>query len=172
MFGVGQAPGLKIKINYLFFLIIPLAILTGTLREYIAAFLAIILHETGHILTAVILKITVSEIELLPIGLKAKITTEESHEISNIMVYLSGPFVNLLLFFICVFIDPNYLYNSNVIHLFTLMNLCIAVINLLPVIPLDGGMVLREIIKPCTGLIMAGRYVRCISYALAFIMMI
>ena len=61
--------------------------------------------------------------------------------LKRIITYLSGPLCNLVIAFIF------YIANAN-IELIKI-NFILGVLNLLPILPLDGGRILKEILKFC-----------------------
>lgn len=61
--------------------------------------------------------------------------------LKRIITYLSGPLCNLVIAFIF------YIANTN-IELIKI-NFILGVLNLLPILPLDGGRILKEILKFC-----------------------
>lgn len=93
--------------------------------------LAIALHEIAHLLTILFLRLKTKLIRISALGME--IILPESAEPSpkqNIIISLSGPLLNIILGLLLLFIMPSD---------FCYINLVIGCINLLPVMPLDGG---------------------------------
>ena len=58
------------------------------------------------------------------------------------LTYLSGPFFNLVCAVICIFMPVNQELKIKIIY----TNLLLAIFNLLPILPLDGGKILKIIL--------------------------
>jgi Zn-dependent protease/predicted transcriptional regulator len=107
------------------------------------------LHELAHTLTASFLRIKTSEIILFPFGGIAAYDKNISPKI-QIVLALAGPLINGLAAFLLfilgltLHIDP---YLENLLRRTVITNTFLAGINLLPIIPLDGGKIFRSILK-------------------------
>lgn len=103
--------------------------------------LAALLHEAGHLLTARLLGVGVSEITLLPLGADIKFSRLTTYR-EDILTGISGAAANILsaLLLLPLGAHPTVRY-------FICSNLALAAINLLPVDTLDGGTVLRGILS-------------------------
>lgn len=124
-------------------------------------FSCVVMHEFGHALTARRFGIVTRRITLLPIGGVASMEKMPDDPRQEILVALAGPAVNVviaaLLWLVLHVTDaplpghtladgilfdsvPHLLYNIMVI------NLVLAVFNLVPAFPMDGGRVLRGVL--------------------------
>ena len=74
-----------------------------------------------------------------------KIKNGNMLSLKKIFVALAGPLINLLLMFIIFYLNINENMKLQMIY----ANLILAVFNLLPVYPLDGGRILKELFKEC-----------------------
>ncbi len=130
-------------------------------------FACVLLHEMGHALVARRFGIGTKRILLFPLGGGAFLEEMPERPRHEILVALGGPAVNLLLAGLAapfIFLTPAFerrallayvvdpganvtLYSTGpldyVVVLLFLLNLMLAVFNLLPAYPLDGGRVLR-----------------------------
>lgn len=95
-------------------------------QGYFILYLFIFLHEYTHLSVARILKES-GKICLFPWGCVLKIDSIPSRK-KSIFILLSGPLFNLIMYFFGIFPTEN---------------LTLALFNLLPVMPLDGGMLLN-----------------------------
>lgn len=95
-------------------------------RFYIL-YLFVFLHEITHMLTALALKEKVQAVHLLPFGCMLSLGTAPSNG-KSALIFLSGPLFNLAMFFLGVF---------------PYENLSLALFNLIPVMPLDGGVLIN-----------------------------
>ena len=123
-------------------------------------FLTVFLHELGHALTAKKFGIKTKDITLLPIGGLARLERLPEKPSEELMVAFAGPLVNIVLaigtgLFISL---PNTSeemlvqlangVNANNFFLnFYLVNIVLAIFNLIPAFPMDGGRVLRALLS-------------------------
>ncbi len=108
----------------------------------------VFLHELGHTLAAYKEGVSVQRITLHPLGGLAQMSDPLPGPLAEIQVALAGPFVSLLL--AGILYAPLLLLESpaaagaagTLLWALFVMNLALALFNLLPVFPLDGGRVL------------------------------
>jgi Zn-dependent protease len=119
----------------------------------ILLFGSVLLHELGHALTARVFGIRTLDIVLTPIGGIARVTEMPKKPKQEIAIAAAGPLVSLslaaiafLLFIAMPFIPflPSYIVEA--INVLFVTNLMLAVFNLVPALPMDGGRVLRGIL--------------------------
>ena len=167
-FKVARFFGIPIRVHFTLVLCVPFLVwdfgwaLAFTVGG--ALFASIILHELGHALVAVRKGGAVHEILLLPIGGAARMSRLPPKPHDELLMAVAGPAVSFTLFVALylggacvpfgretglVFGIPLHI---NAIQAIGLLNLTLAVFNLLPAFPMDGGRVLRALL--------AGRYGR------------
>lgn len=103
--------------------------------------LAALLHEAGHLLTARLLGVGVSEITLLPLGADIKFSRLTTYR-EDILTGISGAAANIISALLLLPLGAH-----PAVRYFICSNLALAAINLLPVDTLDGGTVLRGILS-------------------------
>ncbi len=120
----------------------------------IAVFVCVLLHELGHALTAKRFGVQTRDITLYPFGGIASITSQPA-SVAELLIALAGPAVNLIIAAaIFPWITLPALINldgdqiSFPARLFV-TNIALAVFNLLPALPMDGGRVLRACLALC-----------------------
>lgn len=137
----------------------------GALVAIPLAFLIVTLHELGHCTAAKLLKIPVISITLTGIGGIALIKPKPDERPSrSLVVTLCGPLVNLLLLTLgsCTLGIPTLPWIQGfqenpfgswqgIYAVAFVINICIILFNLLPVYPLDGGRMLKELGEICGG---------------------
>lgn len=131
--------------------------LTPWITGFVSAlflFGSVVLHELGHSLTAMAQGIRVQSISLFLFGGVAQIERESRSPWGALAVALAGPLVSLALF--GVFFGLGQVLPLDgpiaaVVSLLASVNLALAVFNLLPGLPLDGGNVLKAIVWGVTG---------------------
>jgi len=162
----------SIKINILNFVIFPAICLTGRFEVFLLAFVSIVMHELGHIFVASLMGIRIHAIRIIPVGLNAVIDEDSAETQKQLVVHISGPIVNILIFSVLMMLDVCFMHESERIAFLAQVNAYLAVFNLLPAMPLDGGKVLRIIMAAKVGFLPANRHTKRITLAFAFLMML
>jgi Zn-dependent protease/CBS domain-containing protein len=125
-------------------------------------FTSVLLHELGHSLVAKSQGIKVTSITLFLFGGVAAIERESKTPGQAFQVAIAGPLVSLGLFgglAILTMALPGTRDPLNVLaRNLAMINLTLAVFNLLPGLPLDGGQVLKSIVWKITGSRFKGVY--------------
>lgn len=163
---------------------------TGSLSAVISGisfilllFVCVIMHEFGHALTARRYGIATRHITLLPIGGVALLEGMPDNPRQEIMVALAGPAVNLLIALALwlwlvlgnsvLQLDMNTVFAGSFVHKLLIINIILAVFNLLPAFPMDGGRVLRAAISMFAGpekaTLIAARIGQALALGMAFI---
>lgn len=117
-------------------------------------FASVLAHELGHSFVALRQGIPVKSITLFIFGGLASLGEESKTPGESFWVAIAGPLVSLLLF--GLFTTINFVTGitgplAAIIGLIAYINLALAVFNLLPGLPLDGGNVLKAIVWKITG---------------------
>ena len=117
-------------------------------------FISVLLHELGHSLVAKSQGIKVNSITLFLFGGIAALERESNTPSQALQVAIAGPVVSIILF--GLFSGLNNLSNqNNIISFITIdiarINLVLAIFNLIPGLPLDGGQVLKAIVWQISG---------------------
>ena len=132
----------------------PLAPVTAWILGLITTaglFLSVFGHELSHALMARAEGIGIEEIVLHPFGGLARLKTEPQNPGAELRIAVAGPaasFVFAILAFAATKIAALGNYNATVVVFFLIAwgNLLLAVFNLFPGYPLDGGRVLRAVL--------------------------
>ncbi|MCM3785791.1 M50 family metallopeptidase [Neobacillus mesonae] len=140
--------GVRLSIHPVFVLIMMLSVLTGRFIELLTLFAIVFIHELGHASCAALLGIRVTSIQMLPFGGVA--TIEDRGDLTaskEILISLAGPFQNILMIVAALAMQSAGFWDGEFLHYFISSNLIIALFNLLPVLPLDGGKIVQAVIS-------------------------
>ena len=164
---VGKILGIELRIHMTFFLLISWLAATYWATKGLAAavdgiifiillFACVVLHEFGHALAARRYGIKTRDILLLPIGGIASLDKIPEEPGREIFVALAGPAVNvaiaaLLIASLGAKVDLSELQSvtgasSDMATRLATVNIIIAVFNLVPAFPMDGGRVFRALL--------------------------
>lgn len=147
-----QIGGIRFKVNWLFFVVMILFALVGDLARALTAFMAVFLHELGHVFAARLFGMKVKSVELLPFGGVAVYEgLLEANPGAERHVALAGPCVNFGLALAAVLLTRYHYLPLETALFFTMYNIHIAVFNLIPALPLDGGRILRATLSSMIG---------------------
>ena len=120
------------------------ALWAGMRRALLSAMLAFALHESGHLIAAKLCAIPISDMELTPLGGVIAFDDSQAYPaVHRFLLALGGPLCS----FMGCFLAPklyaagfcSFAFASGFAH----ANLVLFLVNLLPVLPLDGGQMLR-----------------------------
>lgn len=129
---------MKIKVDLKIFLIIILYILTKNIKVFAISFIFILLHELGHAITGVILGLKIKKININVFGLSIEFENYGKERLNNkIIIDMAGPAINIITFIIAVIFK-----NEEIAYI----NILLAIINLLPIYPLDGGRIVKNLL--------------------------
>jgi Zn-dependent protease len=112
-------------------------------------FLCVLLHELGHSLVALKYKLRVKSITMFIFGGVSEITSEPTNALSEFVIAFSGPLASLILagiFYLIQLLFTSLQPVYAVSKYLALINATLAVFNLIPGFPLDGGRVFRAIV--------------------------
>ena len=163
--GLAQGRGLAAAISGVIFIL--------------AIFATIVLHELGHALTARRFGIQTRDITLLPIGGVARLERMPNVPRQELWVALAGPAVNLVIAAACyvavaaatgtppaLSLDPTA---TGFVGRFTSVNVALALFNMVPAFPMDGGRALRAILAERIDYVRATEVAASIGQGLALV---
>lgn len=183
---IGSVWGIPIKVHLTLLLLLPLisvqiAAVMGVqsmlwgLVAAVGLFASVALHEMGHAVVALAKGIRVREILLLPIGGLAQLERMPRRSIDEIHIAIAGPIVSLALALFCAAWVILFGHGEPGLIIYTFvvlgwMNFVLAVFNLLPSFPMDGGRIFRAWLTPRLGRVAATRIAAKVGRFMAIVL--
>ncbi len=131
--------------TYFFFLF---SFFCGYFKQTILIFLIVFLHECGHILMIYFCNYKFVKVEFFPFGGITHVDKPINSSINKeILIATSGIMIQLILGFLVFFLQKNHIYFFENYELFHTYNITILLFNCLPIIPLDGSIVMHSFIE-------------------------
>ena len=168
---------MQIKINLKVFLFLLIFLITRQIKIYALLMCLALIHELGHVMAGIILGFKPESISIIPTGFSVKFKNDcknYNKKIKNAVpsltfefnlvalkkaiIAFAGPLVNLIIMaisIICYKITVISEIAGISIELLIYSNLLIFIFNMLPIYPLDGGQILKEIVHIKYGLFTA-----------------
>lgn len=165
---IGRIAGIDVHLHFTFLLLLGWVAVShylqrqswsdalGGLGFTLSLFTIVVLHELGHALTARRFGIRTRDITLLPIGGVARLERIPEKPKQELLVALAGPAVNVALaglLFGVLLVGAELstakefkLIGGHFLSNLMWVNVSLAVFNLLPAFPMDGGRVLRAVL--------------------------
>ncbi|MBE5756912.1 MAG: hypothetical protein E7342_03835 [Clostridiales bacterium] len=142
---------IKIKIHPLFYLVLVLSLIYKQFFLFLIYVITALLHEFGHLYVAEKNGYRGEKIILSGYGANLVLDIKGLKTVDQIKIALAGPFFNLIiaLFFIAFWwiLPDTYPFTESIVT----VSLTFALINLIPVYPLDGGRVLDSLLTLLIG---------------------
>ncbi|WP_150269350.1 M50 family metallopeptidase [Paenibacillus tepidiphilus] len=136
--------GIPLSLHPLFVLIMLLSVLTGQFLELLTLFAIVFVHEMGHVCAALWAGASVKSVQLLPFGGVAVI--EDHGRLTagrEIGIALAGPLQNGIMITLVAGLQQAGIVGGGYPDYFIQANVIIALFNLLPILPLDGGKIVQ-----------------------------
>lgn len=158
----------KIDLKIFFFLVI--FYFTKQISTYSYMMIFAILHELGHLFMGIVVGFKPESISFAPLGfaIKFRIMEDEYNnkvcksnmvQIKKMLIAMAGPATNIILIFLFGFSNLDFLDKEMIIY----SNLLIAIFNLMPIYPLDGGRILKSLLNLLIGRKKAYTYIQVIT---------
>lgn len=161
---------IKIDIKIVFFIV--LFFITKQIKTYSVLILFVCLHEMGHLISGFILGFKPQRLAINPFGISLEFKTNYNDynkkivnanllAIKRIIIALGGPAVNLVIAGYFLMHDWSFIESQKELIIYS--NLVIALFNLIPIYPLDGGRIIKNTIHIFSGLEKSNTYTNTIS---------
>lgn len=148
-------------------LILPLVVvlaITDNLKLYLITYFVMAIHEFSHFAVAKLIGLKTGDIIFSPFGINLRLRSRIINSLAEeIILYCSGPLVNGVLALISIFFNNIIFYR---------LNIALFIMNLLPVIPLDGGMIVLRLLSYRYGQKTAKRVLNAFSVIFGVMMLV
>ena len=167
---------MRITIDLKIFLFALIFVITNQIEFYAILMIYAVIHELGHLFWGLILKLKPEAFSITPFGLQISFKTEPNlynTKIKNgtklclkkMSLALAGPLTNFIIALILIILNNIELYKNSIFfgEVAIYANILIGIFNLIPIYPLDGGRILKEIISIRSGIKKSYYYINKIS---------
>jgi len=186
---IGSIAGTAIRIHVTFLLFLIWIFAAGwasggaedalnSLIFMVLLFACVLAHEFGHIFTARAFGVATPDVTLLPIGGVARLERIPEKPSEEFLVAIAGPLVNVVIAIVLIAVTPTHLSAEHfaamespkvsMIDRLAEVNLFLAVFNMIPAFPMDGGRVLRALLAIRLGHVRATEIAAMIGQWCAF----
>jgi stage IV sporulation protein FB len=186
---IGSIAGTAIRIHFTFLLFLVWIFVAswasggpaaawGGLLFMVLLFTCVLAHEFGHIFTARAFGVPTPDVTLLPIGGVARLARIPEKPSEEFLVAIAGPLVNVaiaagLVLFGGAHLDLGQLAamqstKISLVDRLAEVNIFLAVFNMIPAFPMDGGRVLRALLAIKLGHVRATEIAAAIGQLVAF----
>lgn len=131
---------IKVKINPLTYIVWLVLVISDQTQFLLCSFVSAALHEAAHVAAYLSCGASVFSLEILPFGISAAIgKTSRLSCKDEMLCAFCGPLMNLFLSAVFLCLSESFIEGS---EFFIYCNLSFFALNMLPIIPLDGGRIL------------------------------
>lgn len=152
---------MKIRVHPLTVALAAVSCFTGDIKFILTAYAVMTGHELSHFIAAKCIGLRAESFTFMPFGVNLRLKNKIVHTYSDeIILYAAGPVFNGILAVVSALFGFDMLYR---------MNTALFIMNILPIIPLDGGMILFRLLSDKLGGIAARRILNIVSFIMALV---
>lgn len=151
---------MTVSVNLKIFLFAVLFYLTKQIQIYALLMIFALVHEMGHLVCGLILGFKPKSLKIMPLGISIefsvinedynrKVRLANMLAIKKMLIALAGPITNIVIVVLCLLIR-NY-FQGELYNQIIYANILIAIFNMLPIYPLDGGRILKYLVHIIKG---------------------
>jgi len=156
-----------IHVHFLTVFLAVVCFFTNQIRLLGMCYAIMAVHEGAHLLAAVLIGLRPEKIVIYPFGLNLRLKNKMVYSLSDeIILYASGPLMNIVMALGSIFFMNSWAWAYS----FYIQNIVLFVLNLLPVVPLDGGVIMKKIFGRIIGFRAAEKLMKCVSLIMVSIM--
>lgn len=158
---------MQFRIDFKIILVLIIFFITNQIEIYLLFMFFAGIHEIGHLFMGRLLGFKPNKIGIIPMGLSISFDSKydcldiKKNAFKKLAVSFAGPVTNLLIAIFFSFINIEIFKNLTTEIIYA--NFLIAIFNLLPIYPLDGGQIVKNIITILSGLKNSYIYTNLIS---------
>lgn len=151
--------GVSLRIHPTFLLVLAVYGVLGLAAQALLVFGLVFCHELAHLLTARAYGFRVVGLELFPFGGAAYCDDLfEGRKFEESIIALAGPAFNVVLLFGAQALRWQGVWTGELADDFVRFNFWLAAFNLIPVLPLDGGRVVRALLAESLGFVQTTKF--------------
>lgn len=161
--------GAKITVSFSVIVMVSIAVAAGYIREVFSYAAAVILHEFSHATVAARLGYTLNTLKIMPYGAALTGQFEGARAKDEVLIAIAGPLSNLIfaVIFVAVWwLVPSLFYYTEI---YVTANIFTALINMLPLFPLDGGRATLALVSAKIPREKAYKVMRIVGFVLSLI---
>ena len=169
---------MRIRLNLKIFIFILIFLLTRQIKIYGILMIFAFIHEIGHMVCGILLGFKPDLLEIMPFGLSIgfegkvdnynkKIGKTSILTLKKMIIAFAGPLTNITIAAIFMMLPVNIfnILQEEIIY----ANILIGIFNLIPIYPLDGGRILKDIVSIFIGNRKSYSLINKISYIVVVI---
>lgn len=144
---VGAFGRTELKLHPLIVVVVAAACVLGRMGDLMQAALALTLHEFSHAVVAYVFGCPILSIEIMPFGGVARLERGALPPHTELCIAAAGPVASFFAAGLTAMCGDLFPDTAARLQPFLLFNLTLALTNLLPALPLDGGRMLRALLQ-------------------------
>ena len=163
---------MRIRLHLKIFIFILIFLLTKQIAIYGIMMLFALIHELGHLFIGILLRFKPVSLDIMPYGLSIgfeinvddynkKIKKANLLAVKKIIIAIAGPLTNLIIVLISLLTNIKMFGIEQELVIYS--NILIGLFNLIPIYPLDGGRIIKNVIYIFFGLQKSYDYTYMIS---------
>lgn len=143
------------------------------LHTSLMAYSVVAIHELFHLFAALLLGVRVKSVIVMPFGITLRLQDGYIRQpYKEVLVCLAGPFANVLMLTAVQLLRELFPWAEQSLFFFAGLNWAMLLLNLLPVLPLDGGRVLKAVLTHSWGFVNAFNLLRRLTRVFAVILFV
>lgn len=156
---LAKISGVSIRVHPTFLIVLVVYGVLGLAAQALLVFGLVFCHEMAHLLTARAYGFKIVGLELFPFGGAATCDDLfEGRKLEESIMAIAGPAFNIVLLFGAQALRWQGVWTGELADDFVRLNFWLAAFNLLPVLPLDGGRVVRALFAESFGFVRTTKF--------------